>query len=135
MSPDSHEEALKWLIEAREDVSAAEHLRSGNHYSHACFHSQQAAEKALKAFLYEYEVEEPWGHSLVTLLEEAATYDNTLLEPLYRVATILDRFYIPTRYPNGLPGGLPSKSYHEDDADQTIRLAKKIIDAIHARIE
>ncbi|OGQ48385.1 MAG: hypothetical protein A3I09_01075 [Deltaproteobacteria bacterium RIFCSPLOWO2_02_FULL_47_10] len=27
----------------------------------------------------------------------------------------LDRFYIPTRYPNGLPGGVPFKHFSKGD--------------------
>jgi HEPN domain-containing protein len=32
----------------------------------------------------------------------------------------LDRFYIPTRYPNGLPGGLPFQTYSAKDLQEAI---------------
>mgnify|MGYP005837022547 CR=1 FL=1 len=41
-----------------------------------------------------------------------------------------DRFYIPTRYPNGLPGGIPSESFHERDAEEAMRAAEGIIEAV-----
>ena len=40
-----------WLALARRDVQAADVLRHNGIYEEACFHAQQAAEKALKVFL------------------------------------------------------------------------------------
>ena len=40
-----------WIAFARRDVQAADILRRNGIYEESCFHSQQAAEKALKAFL------------------------------------------------------------------------------------
>ncbi|RMH59452.1 MAG: HEPN domain-containing protein [Candidatus Hydrogenedentota bacterium] len=39
----------------------------------------------------------------------------------------LDRFYIPTRYPNGLPEGTPHQNYTREDADFALRLAEEIM--------
>jgi HEPN domain-containing protein len=39
----------------------------------------------------------------------------------------LDRFYIPTRYPNGLPGGVPAEVYDEQDAEGAIALANEVL--------
>ncbi len=46
------EEAQRWLEQARWDVDAARRVREVGLYSLACFMSQQAAEKALKAYLF-----------------------------------------------------------------------------------
>ncbi len=43
-------------------------------------------------------------------------------------ATILDKFYIPTRYPNGLPDGIPHDSYTKDEALSALRATKAIIE-------
>jgi len=59
----------------------------------ACFLSQQAAEKALKAYL-------------------------------------LDQYYIPTRYPNGLPGGIPYKVYTWEQAQEAIVGAQRVLDQV-----
>jgi HEPN domain-containing protein len=40
-----------WIAFARRDVQAAHVLQHNGIYEEACFHAQQAAEKALKAFL------------------------------------------------------------------------------------
>ncbi len=42
-------EAERWLLTAKEDLLATETLASAGIYALACFHAQQAAEKALKA--------------------------------------------------------------------------------------
>ncbi len=42
-------EADRWLRDALEDLQVAEDLLKLSHYAASCFHSQQAAEKALKA--------------------------------------------------------------------------------------
>ena len=45
---------------------------------------------------------------------------------LEKSATILDRFYITTRYPNGLPDLTPEEAYLEEDAISCLDYAKKI---------
>ncbi len=49
------------------------------------------------------------------------------LQNLLRAATLLDRFYIPTRYPNGLPDLTPGEAYLDEDAEQCIRDATEIL--------
>jgi HEPN domain-containing protein len=39
----------------------------------------------------------------------------------------LDKFYIPTRYPNGFDTGTPADYYSKKDLEQAIKHAKKII--------
>ena len=40
----------------------------------------------------------------------------------------LDKFYILTRYPNGFDAGKPSDFFDEDDAEEAIKNAEKIIE-------
>ena len=42
-------EARRWFQEAQADLAVVRTLRDAEHHAAACFHSQQAAEKALKA--------------------------------------------------------------------------------------
>ena len=79
----------------------------GERFNLACFLSQQAAEKALKAFLIANK-KEPWGHSVAELCETASMKDSDFRNIKKHAAT-LDIYYIPTRYPNGLPGGIHIK--------------------------
>ena len=52
-----------------------------------------------------------------------------------REAVVLDRFYVPTRYPNGLPNITPDEAYNEEDATTCIKYARKIIDAVQEILE
>jgi len=47
----------------------------------------------------------------------------------------LDAYYIPTRYPNGLPGGLPSDAFDADDARKAIAIATKLMEMVVERLE
>lgn len=100
-------EAARWLEKARRDLDDARFAASGSRWNLACFLSQQAAEKALKAFLYARGAEAVWGHSVAELCQEAAAHDAAF-GALRVEAAALDQYYIPTRYPNGLPGGIPA---------------------------
>ena len=34
-----------------------------------------------------------------------------------------DRLYVPTRHPNGLPGGIPAEAFLAENADRALSLA------------
>ena len=123
----------RWLAQARQDLDAARLLRQGGHPNLACFHAQQAAEKAVKAFLYGQGLEEVWGHSVSALLHDAASYDASLAEFRPRGAA-LDKFYITTRYPNGLPDGVPADAYTIEEAADAIGKAESILEAVGQRL-
>ncbi|MEM3698020.1 MAG: HEPN domain-containing protein [Candidatus Bathyarchaeia archaeon] len=119
-------EALRWLDDASEDLRVAEDLLRNMHHAASCFHSQQAAEKAVKAALYSNRVE-AGGHSILELLEGLERVSNSELKELYNNSRLLDRHYAPPRYPNLHPSvSLPSyKLYSEEDAERCIKSAKK----------
>ena len=125
-------EALRWLRTGEDDLDAAIVLKRNGKYPQACFYAQQAGEKVLKAVWY-YADADPWGHSTRKLIEDLQNVDLSLydrLKGLLKAGTILDRFYIPTRYPNGLPDLTPSEAYMEEDADLCIRHAREILSAV-----
>ncbi len=57
-------EAERWLAQAKRDLDDARFAASGTRWNLASFLAQEAAEKALKAFLYNRGAEAVWGHSL-----------------------------------------------------------------------
>jgi HEPN domain-containing protein len=123
------EEGRRWLEQARKDLSAAEVLSEHGHHNVACFLAQQAAEKAVKAFLYSHGAEHVWGHSVAELLKDSSTFadiPNTMVAKGFT----LDKHYIATRYPNGLPGGIPADAYSADDAQAACDAAADIIDGM-----
>ena len=125
-------EGRRWLLQGEQDLNDAEFNLSGKRYNVACFLAQQSAEKALKAYLFSKGAEEVWGHSVAELCKDAQTFDPEFNQ-LELKAGSLDKYYIPTRYPNALPGGIPSKAYDENDAKNAIRLAKEVIDFVKTR--
>jgi HEPN domain-containing protein len=125
-------EAMRWLRTGEDDLDAATVLKKNGKFPHACFHAQQAGEKAVKAVWYRADAD-PWGHSVRKLIEDLENVDMNLydrLKGLLRAGTILDRFFIPTRYPNGLPELTPGEAYLEEDAEQCIRQAAEILAAV-----
>jgi len=128
------EEAKRWFLQALRDLDDAKFNLSGERFNVACFLAQQAAEKALKSYLYFKGAEEVWGHSVGELCEDAKNFDENFKE-IERESKSLDKYYIITRYPNALPGGIPSESFDKSDAERAIFLSEKIINFIKSKIE
>lgn len=124
-------EARRWLATAEEDLVAAEVLSQAGSFSQACFLSQQSAEKALKALWYLVGAD-PWGHSVQRLVVEFPQKDRLGdTTRLIELAALLDKFYIPTRYPNGLPDLTPGQVYGPKDAEQGLLSARVFVSICH----
>lgn len=134
MKEEAKKEAERWFLQAQEDLKDAEFNLSGERFNVACFLAHQAGEKALKAYLYAQAVDEVWGHSLSELCEDSLKF-NPGFSFIQKEASSLDKYYIPTRYPNALPGGIPSRVYHKEDAERAISEARKILDFIEKKIQ
>jgi HEPN domain-containing protein len=92
---------IEWIQKAEDDFFVAQAMyRSRKHpvYDAVCFHSQQCAEKYLKAFLQEHDVDIPKTHKLLDLLRLCKENDPAL-EMLISDLIILDRFAVQVRYP------------------------------------
>jgi HEPN domain-containing protein len=130
-------EALRWLKTGEDDLDAAVVLRENGKFPQASFYAQQAGEKALKAVWYHADAD-PWGHSIRKLIEDLESEDLNLYERLksvLRAGTLLDRFYIPTRYPNGLPELTPGEAYMDEDAESCIRHASEILSSVKSLLQ
>jgi HEPN domain-containing protein len=57
---------------------------------------------------------DPWGHSLARLLRDLPPEEAPFFHPLLPQALALDKLYIPTRYPEALPGLTPKEAYTEE---------------------
>jgi len=129
----SRAEAERWLAQAESDLAfAALGLREG-FFAQTCFVCQQAAEKALKALHYLRGARFVFGHALVELLDALAA-DHPRLAALREVAQQLDQYYIPARYPNGLPGGVPSEVFTRHQAESAVTGAGDIIGIVRATV-
>lgn len=128
-------EAKRWLDEASEELATARWDLKGKRYSAACFWSQQAAEKALKAFLYSKGEQSLFEHSVAKLTQDCLKYSD-LFALFKEKAALIDRYYIPTRYPNGLPfPAVPSKSFSKSEAQEAIKTASEILELVKDQLE
>lgn len=123
----------KWLEFAKEDLKTAEITFQAELYNQVCFHSQQCAEKALKANLESRGKAIPKIHFLDELLNLCAEADKAF-ENLKDHCSKLDDYYIPTRYPEALPGMLPEGLPNKDDAREALAFAKEIMEFVKKRI-
>lgn len=112
--------------QAQADLRHARYALEGRAYEWACFAAQQAAEKALKA-VFEAQGRKVWGHSATRMLPFMQEEGQTIPEPLLEAAKILDKHYIPTRYPNSLEQGAPTEFYTRKEAEDAIRCAEDIL--------
>lgn len=123
------QEGLRWLDQAEADIKTARDcLRDGNYYASAFF-SQQAAEKALKSFLYSRGYRALVTHSVVELLEESSRVQQEFGRFLDQ-GKELDRHYIGSRYPDFYPAGAPYKFYTEEMARRCVNYAESILNEV-----
>ena len=134
MKKDPRGEAVRWLTQAEDEHNDAVLLMDNGRYYLSLYLCQQSAEKALKAFLF-LRVEEPiFTHSIAVLLKMAGEIDPDF--KALKGTKRLDDYYIPTRYPNGLPGEIPSRYFDDmDEVKQAISWSEKIVQTVKQKIE
>jgi len=133
MKRDASSEGLRWLEQAEADREGAQLLFDGGSYHLACFIAQQIAEKSLKAFLYAQREEFVVGHSVEALCRWAARLDVDF-RALHEIAAPLDGYYIPTRYPNGLPDSIPARVYTRTVAEEVLRLSDQVLHLVQQKL-
>jgi HEPN domain-containing protein len=127
------EQARWWLNTARNDLKTAKLLCENGDYANSAFHSQQAAEKLLKAYIVSRGFI-PRTHSCIELVDLIKDrFSLQIPEELRTDARKLDLQYIQSRYPNGL-GGDPSVYYDKQIALETFECARKIFERFEKEI-
>ncbi len=93
-----------WVQKANQDLAAAEALLSRDPplLSPSCFHSQQAAEKYIKAYLTWRQVEFPKTHDIGELLNLIGKVDKGLVESLEDLLFLVP-YGVGVRYPGDVP--------------------------------
>lgn len=119
-------EGLRWFDQAEADLKTAKDCsRAGNYYASAFF-SQQAAEKALKGFLYSKGFRGLITHSVLELVDKSSEFAKGL-KNCSEQARELDRHYIGSRYPNFYPEGPAYRYYTEESAKKCEGYAESIL--------
>jgi HEPN domain-containing protein len=129
-------QAMRWFLTAQDDLQSAEILHTNLKFAQSCFYAQQAGEKALKALYFSRDIE-PWGHSLLKLSKEfvGSSEDMRQMKQIEKDSRDLDRYYIPTRYPDGLPGTTPAEAYGSVDSESAIKSAKSILSFVQSKLD
>lgn len=91
---------VEWISKADEDWQVAKLLVSSGLESHGsiCFHSQQCAEKLMKAILIQNEVVPPYTHDLLMLDKLLNRYESLWQVELNDLA-VLTKYAVSSRYP------------------------------------
>lgn len=130
--------ARQWLAKARNDLLDADNNLAAARApcDMVCFHCQQAAEKALKAFLAAKGVPPPRTHDLLLLLEMIVPLAPDA-EGLRECLVILTPYSVATRYPddNGLdtPDLADAKEARQNTEQVLEWLAKQLPDVVVER--
>ena len=121
-------EYVLWWKQALADLNAADmNLKHGIFYI-ASFLSQQAAEKALKAFYIKKFKKLTKIHDLHLL-----SLDLKLPQTLLAYCNELNAIYIETRYPDA-SGGIPAEEFTQQDAERDLKIAKEVIEWIKQQL-
>lgn len=115
----------QWLAKAQMDLEAAETLLAADAdlLYPACFHSQQASEKYIKAYLTWHQIEFPKTHVFGELLDLISQVDEGLAVALTSV-TALNPYGVEVRYPSNIPE--PTRQ----ESEKALLLALEVRDAV-----
>ena len=122
MTEEKSAETRKWLIKSENDLGSARRLMEGEvpYYDTAVYHCQQAAEKALKAFLTHHDSVFVRTHDLTELLDLCITIDASFKS--YRdIAEELTPYAVLFRYPGDLLEPDP------DEVEKALRDAQSLV--------
>jgi len=120
----------EWIRKAESDFKTAAHLlkSSPDLAEGVAFHSQQAAEKYLKAFLVWHQIEFPKTHDIEALLKLAGKVDDKIPEILGDTV-ILTPYGVDYRYPGEYP------EVGMSDAERAFLLADRVRAEVRSRLQ
>ena len=126
------EEILNWIEEAKADLRHAKSSIEIGDFNWACFASQQAAEKALKALILHMVGEYPRGYDLVRLYWIIEKHVKLSISKVDLMR--LSAYYIQARYPNA---GVerPSIEILEEHAKEAVEIAERVINEVEKAIK
>lgn len=123
-------EVRQWLTKADHDLRSARCLMTGDGeplLDTAVYHCQQAAEKALKAYLTAHDVSFPKLHLLSPLLNLCGDSDKTFLQ-LSDAAELLTPLATEFRYPGDI------MEPEQEDADEAYKAAQDVLRFVLSRL-
>lgn len=125
---DPRGDAARWLAFAGEDLRVAEWALSADIFNQTCFHAQQAAEKSLKACVAVAGEPLLRTHLIVDLLGALPASARVVFQEMSSQLGRLDQLYVPTRYPDAVPGTLPEGLPFRSHAEEALAVARRCVD-------
>jgi HEPN domain-containing protein len=123
-----NEVTKEWVDKAENDFDAADltlHGREAPIIDAVCFHSQQCAEKYLKAFLQENRIRFERRHELAPLLDLCLTKDSEF-EALRGSLASLEQYAVLIRYPGSrVPAEMAEQAFSKTKGVRTF-IRKKL---------
>jgi len=120
----SADKANAWIHKAENDLlSADNNLASAKvPFDVVCYHSQQAAEKCLKALLVYLGVQPPRIHDLLAILQEVHRYLTTPAPAnIENSCVVLNPYAVEVRYPDDESNPTLEDSKEARQAAETVR--------------
>ena len=118
----------EWISKAEGDFATAQRemrARRAPNYDAACFHSQQCAEKHLKAFLISEKVEPPRTHNLIELLKLCTKCDGAF-EMIRPALEPLNTYAVVVRYPRAFAT--------KDEARDAVKETKQVREFVRGKL-
>mgnify|MGYP006302488475 CR=1 FL=1 len=116
-----------WMKFAHEDLKVAKLVWKEQLYNQVCFHAQQCVEKSFKALLVHRGQVPPKTHRLATLI---SLVGSPKVQEFSSRVKLLDQIYIPTRYPDAIPGTLPEDVPNKAQAADALEMAQEIFELV-----
>ena len=125
----THENFTTLMNVAKKDLKASKFLSTDDdvYVEGVCFHSQQCAEKALKAFLDLNGVRYPFIHDLERLCLDCKNIDNTFSE-IFNHCLILNNYSAQSRY-------IDDSEVPIEEMYEAIKLAEEVYNFVKAKIK
>lgn len=124
-------EYRRWLAQARHTLASARRDAEAGDFAWACFKAQQVGGYAVKALLRGLG-KPAYGHAIRRLLHEVGLLAIDVPSAVQAAGQLLDRHYIPTRYPDAYPEGSPHEYYDDRAAKDALDAADQVISWIES---
>ncbi|MEW5955921.1 MAG: HEPN domain-containing protein [Candidatus Micrarchaeota archaeon] len=122
-------ETSDWLKQAKADLKTATHCLDSKDYYACAFFSQQAGEKALKAYYIHAKNDVPTKtHNVYELAIKLK-----LPERMVAICRRLAPQFVVSRYPDAV-GGVPSELYDENGASEVLDEAVELVEWLEKQI-
>jgi HEPN domain-containing protein len=119
-------EFQRWFKQSEHNLKSAKADAKAQYYDWACFKAQQASETAIKALIVSLG-KIVKGHSIFDLLKTLETFGISISENMLKCARKLDKFYIPTRYPDAIGLRSPFENFDADDFKVALKCSESIL--------